>query len=75
MELSSYNGWENKFTWLVHLHLSNEQSLNHEIATLVASEPNYCPAGRLVEWERLRRAGLVTPHEGDLDVTRGSDVL
>ncbi len=49
MELSSYNGWENKFTWLVHLHLSNEQSLTYEIATLVASEPNYCPAGRLVE--------------------------
>jgi hypothetical protein len=49
LELSSYNGWENKFTWLVYLHLSNEQSLAREIVTLVASEPNYCPAGRLVE--------------------------
>ena len=49
-----YNGWENKFTWLVHLHLSNEQSLFLEIAQLVASEPNDGPAGRLIEmWVRL----------------------
>jgi hypothetical protein len=27
MELSEYNGWENKFTWLVHLHLSSEEHL------------------------------------------------
>jgi hypothetical protein len=25
MQLREYNGWENKFTWLVHLHLSNEE--------------------------------------------------
>src|SRR2546423_12403060 len=49
MELSSYNGWENKFTWLVHLHLSNEQAIADEVTAMVASEPNYCPAGRLVE--------------------------
>ncbi len=23
-----YNGWENRFTWLVHFHLSNEYALN-----------------------------------------------
>lgn len=49
-----YDGWENKFTWLVHLHLSNEQALFLEIAQLVASEPNDGPAGRLIEmWVRL----------------------
>jgi hypothetical protein len=49
-----YDGWENKFTWLVHLHLSNEQALFLEIAQLVANEPNNGPAGRLIEmWVRL----------------------
>jgi hypothetical protein len=49
-----YNGWENKITWLVHLHLSNEQTLFLEIAQLVANEPNNGPAGRLIEmWVRL----------------------
>ncbi len=32
MELSEYNGWENKFTWLVHLHLSSEEHLMQEIS-------------------------------------------
>ena len=49
MELREYNGWENKFTWLVHLHLSNEERLMNEIVELVASEPNQGAAGRLVE--------------------------
>jgi hypothetical protein len=49
-----YNGWENKITWLVHLHLSNVQALFLEIVQLVANEPNNGPAGRLVEmWVRL----------------------
>ncbi len=30
-----YNGWENKFTWLMHLHLSNEERLMDEITHLV----------------------------------------
>jgi hypothetical protein len=49
-----YNGWENKFTWLIHLHLSNEQALFLEITQLVASEPNNGSAGRLIEmWVTL----------------------
>ena len=49
-----YNGWENKFSWLVHLHLSKERTLFLEIAQLVVSEPNEGAAGRLVEmWVRL----------------------
>jgi hypothetical protein len=44
-----YNGWENRFTWLVHLHLSDAQVLSLEIAQVVADEPNDGPAGRLVE--------------------------
>jgi hypothetical protein len=44
-----YNGWENRFTWLVHLHLSDEQVLSLEIAQVVAGEPNDELAGRCVE--------------------------
>src|SRR5438045_3508850 len=43
-----YNGWENRWTWLVHLHLSNEQQLFKEIARLVALERKSKGAGRLV---------------------------
>jgi hypothetical protein len=49
MEVDSYNGWENKFTWLVHLHLSNEQALMQEIMALVIHEPDDRAAGRLIE--------------------------
>ena len=35
-----YNGWENKWTRLLHLHLSNEACLMVEITELVAQEPN-----------------------------------
>ena len=53
MELSEYNGWENKFTWLVHLHLSSEEHLMHEMTSLVAETPIGYPVGRLVEkWVR-----------------------
>jgi hypothetical protein len=45
---------ENKFTWLVHLHLGNEERLMDEIMALVASEPNNDAAGRLVEmWVKV----------------------
>jgi len=49
VELSEYNGWENKFTWLVHLHLSNEQTLAQEITALVASVSHHRAAGRVLE--------------------------
>jgi hypothetical protein len=49
MEVESYNGWENKFTWLVHLHLSNEQAVIQEIMALVARQPDDREAGRLIE--------------------------
>ena len=49
MELSEYNGWENKFTWLVHLHLSNEQVLMQEVTRLVASVSRNRAAGRLLQ--------------------------
>jgi hypothetical protein len=49
-----YHGWENKFTWLVHLHLSNEQALFLEIVQLVRREPNDRPAGRLAQmWVKV----------------------
>jgi hypothetical protein len=49
-----YNGWENKCTWLMHLHLSNEERLMDEITALVAREPNDSAAGRLVEmWVKV----------------------
>jgi hypothetical protein len=49
VELSEYNGWENKFTWLMHLHLSNEQTLMQEITALVASVSSNRAAGRVLE--------------------------
>jgi hypothetical protein len=49
MELSEYNGWENKFTWLVHLHLSSEECLLNEMTSLVAGAPIGYPVGKLVE--------------------------
>jgi len=50
MELADYNGWENKFTWLVHLHLSNEQNLMNEIGALVAQTSDNRVAGLRVKW-------------------------
>ena len=49
MGLSEYNGWENKFTWLVHLHLSSEEHLMQEMTALVAEAPIGYPVGKLVE--------------------------
>ena len=51
MELSEYNGWENKYTWLVHLHLSSEEHLMQDMTYLVATRPIGYPAGKLVaQW-------------------------
>ena len=60
LELSSYNGWENKFTWLVHLHLSNEQHLMNEMVDLVARTPDDGASGQLVEqWVQTAIAGFL----------------
>ncbi len=48
MELSEYNGWENRFTWLMHLHLSNEQVLMQEVMAVVATTSNDRQAGNLL---------------------------
>ena len=71
MQFSTYNGWENKFTWLVHLHLSNEFALANEIAELVAQEPNNAPAGHLVEmWVKVAVENWITSFSG-----RNSDMM
>ncbi len=65
MEWSEYNGWENKFTWLVHLHLSSEQGMMQEMVDLVARTMDDRAAGRLVErWVQAGVNGWVTgfPH-------------
>jgi hypothetical protein len=60
-----YNGWENKFTWLLHLHLSNEERLMNEITALVASEPSGGTAGRLVEmWVKVALTNWLTMFPG-----------
>jgi len=65
MELSEYNGWENKFTWLMHLHLSDEQVLAQEIAALVASTSRDRAAGRLVEtWVKATVYNWLCVHPG-----------
>jgi hypothetical protein len=48
MQLDEYNGWENKFTWLMHLHLSDEQMLMQEVTGLVATISSDRKAGRLL---------------------------
>ncbi|HJT56979.1 MAG TPA: hypothetical protein VJ761_10820 [Ktedonobacteraceae bacterium] len=48
MELSEHNGWENRFTWLMHLHLSDDQVLMQEVTALVASTSSNRQAGRLL---------------------------
>ena len=48
MDFQEYNGWENRFTWLMHLHLSNEQALMQEVTALVASTAHHRRAGRLL---------------------------
>lgn len=49
-----YNGSENKYTLLVHLHLSNEHALFLEVAQLMSRDPNDVPANHLHEmWIRL----------------------
>jgi hypothetical protein len=49
MELHECNGWENKFTWLVHLHLRSEEYLMQEMTSLVIDAPIGYPVGKLVE--------------------------
>jgi len=56
-----YHGWENKYTCLVHLHLSNEQAVFVEIAQLMRREPNDGPSGRLVEmWVKVAITNWMT---------------
>jgi len=65
MELSEYNGWENKFTWLVHLHLSSEEQLMQEMTALVIDAPIGYPVGKLVEkWviDTLTQWQMNIPH-------------
>ena len=50
MQWSDYNGWENKFTWLVHLHLSSEQGMMQEMVDLVARTSDDRTAGLHVKW-------------------------
>jgi hypothetical protein len=71
MELSEYNGWENKFTWLVHLHLSSEECLMHEMTALVAGAPIGYPVGKLVE--QWVRQALTNWHMNVSDRSRSYD--
>ena len=65
MEDSSYNGWENKFTWLAHLHLSNEQALMQEVAALVATTSSNRKAGRLLAtWVKAAIFNWLCLHPG-----------
>jgi len=65
MELMEYNGWENKFTWLIHLHLSNEQEVMNEVVDLVARTSNERAAGLAVaQWVQTAVNGWVTGFVG-----------
>jgi hypothetical protein len=71
MEMREYNGWENKFTWLVHLHLSSEECLMNEMAALVVGTPIGYPVGKLVE--QWVREALTKWHMNVPDRSRSSD--
>jgi len=61
MEWSEYNGWENKFTWLVHLHLSSEQGMMQAMVDLVSRTPDGRFAGLHVKrWVEDMVNGWVT---------------
>ncbi len=65
MQLSEYNGWENKFTWLLHLHLSNEQGLMQTVTELVAALPDEQVAGwRLAMWVKIMLENWLTNFAG-----------
>lgn len=65
MELSEYNGWENRFTWLMHLHLSNEQALMQEVAALVATTSSNRKAGKLLAtWVKATIFNWMCAHSG-----------
>jgi len=49
MQLNTYNGWENKFTWLVDLHLSNDADVMEEVTKVAAYGIDEQNAGGLVE--------------------------
>jgi hypothetical protein len=65
LQLNAYNGWENKFTWLVHLHLGNEQALMQEITGLVADAANDGAAGwRVQMWVKMALENWLTGYAG-----------
>ena len=54
MELREYNGWDNRFTWLMYLHLSDEQVLTQEVTALVGTTSSNRQAGRLLAtWVKM----------------------
>src|SRR5947209_12097544 len=65
MELDEYNGWENRFTWLMHLHLSNEQALAQEVVALVVTTSSNRKAGRLLAtWVKAAIFNWLCMHPG-----------
>jgi hypothetical protein len=73
MEVESYNGWENKWTWLAHLHLCDEQAVMQDIMALVACEPDDRMAGRLIEmWVKGALSNYLTGTAGRAFLSDGS---
>ncbi len=49
MQLDEYNGWENMFTWLIDMHLSNDASLMNEITEQIEHAIDENNAGIIIE--------------------------
>ena len=49
MEEHGYQGWRNYETWLVMLHISNDESLNDQMETIVRDANNVRDAGEAIK--------------------------
>jgi hypothetical protein len=49
-EDTTYNGWTNRFTWLVALHLSNTQEIDEQVREICLKKHKY----KFINDDRLR---------------------
>lgn len=73
MSTDTYNGWTNRSTWLVNLHLTNDQGLYNEVRELLAHEYDVARVPARVwgivddhAWKTSRAADALKDHVEDM---------